>query len=95
MRCTFSATLTSWNYDENARTSSRASRGGRPRTRTASASPAPLVPLRQRMAVSRSWSTSCQQLLATLLAQHLAHELRERMDVLPQRVCRAGKVMSS
>jgi hypothetical protein len=27
-----------------------------------------------------------QQLLAALLAQHLAHELPERMDVLPQRV---------
>ena len=45
MRWTFSARLTTWNQVENARTRSRASAGGRPRTRAASSAARLLVAL--------------------------------------------------
>ena len=58
MRWTRSARLTLWNQVEKARTTSRASAGGRSRTRAASSACASRGPARPRMAATRSSSTS-------------------------------------
>ncbi|RPI11921.1 MAG: hypothetical protein EHM60_13120, partial [Lysobacterales bacterium] len=56
-RCTFSARFTIWKNAENARISSRASRGSRPWVRTASRTASSAMPWRRPIAARRSPST--------------------------------------
>ena len=72
MRCTFSATIDRLEPLENARTRSRASAGGRPRTCAASSARAAASPLRPRMAATRSSSPPAQTAARRLASRRIS-----------------------